>query len=94
MLNVVIFGENHPSKTGTGYIQKTASGSIPTSGRTIATDTKVIPFGTSIIINGHEYVAEDRGGAIKGSRIDIFFDSHQEALNFGRQKTEVFMKKI
>jgi 3D (Asp-Asp-Asp) domain-containing protein len=88
-----VWSEQHPSKKGTGYIQKTASGTIPTAGKTIATDTNIIPFGTTVIINGHEYVAEDRGGAIKGNRIDVFFDSHEEALAFGRQKSEVFIKK-
>lgn len=83
----------HPSRQGTDYIQKTASGTIPTAGKTIATDTSIIPFGTTVIINGHEYIAEDRGGAIRGNRIDIFFDSHEEALVFGRQKSEVFIKK-
>lgn len=88
-----VWSEQHPSKQGTGYIQKTASGTIPTAGKTIATDTNTIPFGTAVIINGHEYIAEDRGGAIKGNRIDIFFDSHEEALVFGRQKSEIFIKK-
>lgn len=81
----------HPSRVGTDYIQKTASGTIPTAGRTIGVDPSVIPFGTTVIIFGHEYVAEDRGGAIKGNRIDIFFDDHDEALEFGRQTAEVFI---
>ena len=81
----------HPSRVGTDYIQKTASGTIPTAGRTISVDTSVIPFGTTVIIRGHEYVVEDRGGAIKGNKIDIFFDDHDEALEFGRQTAEVFI---
>lgn len=81
----------HPSRVGTDYIQKTASGTIPTAGRTISVDTSVIPFGTTVIIRGREYVAEDRSGAIKGNRIDIFFDDHDEALEFGRQTAEVFI---
>ena len=84
----------HPSRIGTDYIQKTASGTIPTAGRTISVDTDVIPFGTTVIIFGHEYVAEDRGGAIKGNKIDIFFSDHAEALDFGRQTAEVFIKTI
>lgn len=84
----------HPSRIGTDYIQKTASGTIPTAGRTIGVDPSVIPFGTTVIINGHEYVAEDRGGAIKGNKIDIFFSDHAEALDFGRQTAEVFIKTI
>lgn len=69
----------------------TATGTLATAGRTIAVDPNVIPYGTKVIINGHEYVAEDCGGGIKSNRIDIFFDSHQEALNFGVQKAEVFI---
>lgn len=82
----------HPSRIGTDYIQKTASSTIPTAGRTIGVDPDVIPFGTTVIIFGHEYVAEDRGGAVKGNRIDIFFNDHDEALEFGRQTAEVFIK--
>lgn len=67
----------------------TASGVMPVAGRTIAVDTSIIPFGTEVVINGHTYVAEDTGGAIKGNRIDIYFDSHEEALNFGVQWLEV-----
>jgi 3D (Asp-Asp-Asp) domain-containing protein len=61
----------------------TASGTKPTAGRTVAVDTSVIPFGTKVIIDGHTYIAEDTGSAIKGNRLDIFFDDHQEALNWG-----------
>ena len=66
----------------------TASGTTPTAGRTIAVDTSVIPFGTKIIINGITYIAEDTGSLIEGNRIDIFFDSHEEALQFGVQQVE------
>ena len=69
----------------------TASGTQATAGRTIAVDTDVIPFGTEIIINGHTYIAEDIGGAIKNNSVDIFFDSHEAALEFGRQYVEVFV---
>ena len=72
---------------GYGYI--TATGAKATAGRTIAVDPSVIPFGTEVIINGHTYIAEDTGGAIKGNRIDIFFDNHAEASNFGLQTVEV-----
>ena len=67
----------------------TASGVKATAGRTVAVDSS-IPFGTKLIIDGHTYVAEDRGGAIKGKKIDIFFNTHQEAINFGVQYKEVF----
>ncbi len=68
----------------------TASGTRPTAGRTIAVDKRVIPFGTKVVINGHIYVAEDSGGAIKGNRIDIFVNTHQEALNKGVYYAKVY----
>ena len=70
---------------------RTASGTVPTSNHTIAVDTDVIPFGTRVVINGQVYVAEDRGGAIKGKRIDMFFMTHKEALRWGRRTMEVFL---
>ena len=70
---------------------RTASGTVPTTNRTIAVDTGVIPFGTKVVINGQVYVAEDRGGAIKGKRIDMFFYTHKEALRWGRRTMEVFL---
>ena len=67
----------------------TASGEKAVQGVTIATD-KSIPFGTKIHIDGvGERIVQDRGGAIKGNRIDLYFDTHQEALNFGRQTKQV-----
>ncbi|MBE5944564.1 MAG: hypothetical protein E7258_06560 [Lachnospiraceae bacterium] len=68
----------------------TASGTRATAGRTIAADTSVLPFGTEVVINGQVYTVEDRGGAIKGNRIDVFFNSHQEAIQFGRQVATVY----
>ena len=67
----------------------TASGTVATAGRTIAVDPRHIPLGASVIINGMKYIAEDIGGAIKGNRIDIYFDSHEDALNWGRQQIKV-----
>lgn len=87
------WSESHPSRIGTGYIQRTASGAIPKEGRTIGVDPDVIPFGATVVINGHEYIAEDTGSGISETSIDIFFDTHDAALNFGVQKAEVFLKK-
>ncbi len=71
----------------------TASGKMPQAGRTIATDPKVIPLGTKVIIDGKTYTAEDTGSAIKGKRIDIYYNSHSEALNHGVKYKEVFQFK-
>lgn len=60
----------------------TASGTIPEEGRTIAADPS-IPFGTKLKIKDTIYTVEDRGGAIKGNKIDIYFNLHSDALQFG-----------
>lgn len=60
-------------------------------GYSIAVDPTVIPYRTEVIINGHTYRAQDCGGAIKGNRIDVYFEDHNEALNFGVQYAEVFI---
>ena len=67
----------------------TASGVRAKEGVTVAADA-ALPFGTKILIDDHEYIVQDRGGAIKGNKIDIFFDNHQEALEFGVQYKEIF----
>ena len=64
----------------------TASSEIAKEGATIAADWAVLPPGTVVEIEGlGRRVVQDKGEAIKGNRIDIFFDSHQEALDFGIQ---------
>lgn len=71
---------------------KTASGTIATAGRTVAMPSSY-SFGTKIEIQGMgTYIVEDRGGAIKGNRIDIFFSNHQKALDFGRRT--VYLKVL
>jgi 3D (Asp-Asp-Asp) domain-containing protein len=69
----------------------TASGKMPKEGRTIAVDRKVIPLGSKVIINGKTYIAEDTGSLIKNKRIDVYFDSHSEALKFGEQTAKVYL---
>ena len=52
----------------------------------IAVDTRIIPLGTRIEIKDIGiFVAEDTGGKIKGNRIDIYFETKEEAKEFGRQ---------
>ena len=60
----------------------TASGTKATAGRTVAASGK-FALGTKLNINGHIYTVEDRGGAINGNKIDIFVNSHSEALAWG-----------
>ena len=61
---------------------RTASGTTATAGRTVAASSKYA-FGTKLNIGGHVYTVEDRGGAINGNKIDIFVNTHAEALAWG-----------
>lgn len=72
----------------------TATGTRATQGRTIAADPAVLPYGTVVVINGHEYIVEDCGGAIDGKEIDMYFDSHQAAREWGNKWLEVFAYEI
>ena len=76
----------------------TATGTTATEGRTIAVDPCVIPYGSTVTIyfadgSSHTYTAEDCGGAIKENRIDVFFDDHQAAREFGVQTAYVYMEE-
>ena len=58
----------------------------------VAVDPGVIPLGTRLYIPGYGYaVADDIGGAIKGNRVDLAFDSRSEALQFGVQYVKVYI---
>ena len=65
----------------------TASGKKAKPGM-IAADTRYYPFGTVIYFPGYGYgTVEDRGGDIKGpQRIDLYYNTHSEAMHWGRQK--------
>ena len=60
-------------------------------GYSIAVDPNVIKYRTEVIINGKTYKAQDCGGAIKGNRIDVYFENHNDALEFGVQYAEIFV---
>lgn len=67
----------------------TKIGTKAKSGHTVAVDPRVFPLGSCLRIDSRHYRAEDIGGAIRGHRIDIFHDTHEEALEFGRKKLVV-----
>ena len=88
--HVYLYHEIYTDENG-NEIVKTASGATAKANYTVAADTSVLPFGTKIKIDGVEYEVQDRGGAIKGNRIDIYFgNDHNGALKFGKKKAEVF----
>ena len=91
------YGANRPVDENGYTIVGTSSGARAYANHTIAVDPSVIPYGTVVIIerNGvyYEYVAEDCGGAIKNNRIDVYFDSHSTACDFGVRYGNVYIIK-
>lgn len=79
------YAYNRPLDENGEPIVYTATGTRATQGRTIAVDPRVIPYGTHVLINGQEYVAEDCGGAIRGQHIDVYFNNHADAAAFAVQ---------
>ena len=73
-----------------GWGRMTSSGNLAQERHTIATDPSVIPEGTKVEINGIVYTAEDIGGGVRGNHIDIFYESHEECLQFGVRYAEVY----
>ena len=67
--------------------QPTASGRMPSAGRTVAMGG--VDFGTRLSINGHIYTVEDTGTPY--GHVDIFMDSHSEAEDFGVQYADVYL---
>jgi 3D (Asp-Asp-Asp) domain-containing protein len=74
-----------------GYGRHTSTGTIAKANHTIAVDPRVIPYGSKVMINGTVYTAEDRGGAVKGHHIDIFYDTHAQTRQYGSRNVEVFL---
>jgi 3D (Asp-Asp-Asp) domain-containing protein len=89
---VIKSGPNKGKRKKVGY---TASGVKAKIG-TIAADTSRYPFGTVMHVPGYGYGrVEDRGGDIKGDRIDLFFKSHKAAVQWGKKelRVKVWLKK-
>lgn len=84
-------------KPGDKYYGLTASGTKVRPG-VVAVDPKVIPLGTKLYIESTDGTAhyglasaEDTGGAIKGNKVDLFFETPQEVKKFGRRKVKVYV---
>ncbi|HWI54253.1 MAG TPA: 3D domain-containing protein, partial [Desulfobacteria bacterium] len=80
---------NSSAYSHTGH--RTASGVYPYRGA-VAVDPRVIPLGTRLYIEGYGYAkALDVGSSIKGNRIDLFFDTTQQANRWGRRSVKVYI---
>ena len=76
---------------GTGAVNKTAAGTRPVQGVTIA-GPRSIPLGTKVDVRlpsgWHRFVVEDRTARRFDGRFDIYFESHKAAKVFGRKQLE------
>ena len=70
----------------------TASGAVARQGVTVAADTSILPFGTVIMIGGEEFTVQDVGGGVDGKHIDIYFEDHQAAREFGVRYETIYRK--
>ena len=69
----------------------TKTGTIPKAGHTVAADPEVLPMGSRVKIDGITYTVEDTGNLVKGNVIDIYFDTHEEAMKYGRKEKRVYL---
>lgn len=79
-----------------GYGTSTASGARATEGVTVAADTRKLPLGTRIYIEGvGERVVQDVGGAIKGNRIDVYVNNHSSCYTpaYNQSSAAVYILK-
>lgn len=76
--------------TATG--NATASGVMPIANHTVASWSG-LPFGTKIYIPAMNttYTVEDRGGAVTQGIVDIYMDTYEECIQFGRQNLEAYI---
>jgi len=76
--------------------RKTASGHTIHVGDKFVAAPRNYPFGTEMVIEGYAggkiVKVEDVGGAIKGNKLDLYFDSHRAALIWGRRDVPVRVK--
>jgi 3D (Asp-Asp-Asp) domain-containing protein len=70
---------------------RTSTGRTPAVGM-VAVDPSVIPMGTRMYVEGYGYAyAADRGGDIKGDRVDLFMEEKSQCLNWGRRKVKIYL---
>lgn len=67
----------------------TKSGRVAKENHTVAVDPDVIPLGSTLLIDGTVYIAEDVGGAVKGRMIDVWVGNPENS--FGRKYSEVYI---
>ncbi|WP_291653422.1 3D domain-containing protein [Clostridium sp.] len=89
--NLASYSMTATAYTGHGF---TATGLKPVRDpnglSTVAVDPNVIPLGSKVHVEGYGYaIASDTGGAIKGNKIDLYMNSEEECITFGRRTVTV-----
>lgn len=79
-----------PGECCGGSSGMTYSGTIPQASHTLSADLNKFPIGTKLMINDIVYTVEDMGSSVRGDWLDIFYDTHEEAVEHGMKKEEVF----
>ncbi|MBK5240574.1 MAG: DUF348 domain-containing protein [Clostridium sp.] len=87
-------GKN-PGDPGFGITSTGVKADRNTNGySTVAVDPRVIPLGTKFYVEGYGYgIAEDIGGAIKGNRIDLYYDTLSQSMNWGSRNVDIYILK-
>lgn len=83
--------ESTGKNPGDKYYGITASG-IRVRPGIVAVDPKVIPLGTWLYVEGYgEALAADKGSAIKGNRIDLYYESPKDVSRYGKKTVKVYV---
>jgi uncharacterized protein YabE (DUF348 family) len=85
----------NPGDPGYGITYSGAAAKRDTDGySSVAVDPRVIPLGTKLFIQGYGYaIAQDIGSAIKGNRVDLYFNSSSDVWNWGSRTVTVYILK-
>ena len=74
------------------YASGTTASGLKAGYGVAAVDPRLIRLKTPLYVDGYGYaIAADKGAAIKGSKIDLCFDTYEEAVRFGRKKVKVYL---
>lgn len=98
VINVTATAYDPSPETNSGY-SITAYGLVPQFG-VVAVDPRIIPLGSKLYIESPDggaswtygyCIAGDTGGAIKGNRVDLCYNTKAECIQFGRRSATVYV---
>lgn len=89
--SLVVVATAYAPHHGRGVDGVTATG-LPARRGVVAVDPRVIPLGSIVYVEGYGVgIAADTGGAIRGLRVDVCFDTPREAYRWGRRVVRVYL---